>query len=85
MGVDKTDLEVAFELLRVDVCPNCDGSGCVPVKLHDRQYVSREMAVDAGEPSMEGSLYCGEEWEQEQCQWCDERKELFWGQGKQLK
>jgi protein gp37 len=35
-----------------------------PQQTASREYVSREMAVDAGNPSMEGSLYRDEEWEQ---------------------
>jgi hypothetical protein len=35
------------------------------------------MALDAGEPSMEGSLYSDDEWEQQQCQWCDEKNRLI--------
>jgi hypothetical protein len=56
-------------LLRVAICPNCDGSGAI--KIRGREIVTREMAMDAGCPEMEGSLYCEEEIEQ--CQWCDER------------
>jgi hypothetical protein len=42
-----------------------EADGC-PRMTHDRQYVSREMALDAGSPEMEGSLYSEEEWEQTQ-------------------
>lgn len=42
-------------------------------------YVSREMAIDAGDPSMEGSVYHEEQPHPEQCQWCDERNALFAG------
>jgi protein gp37 len=35
-----------------------------PEQTGTREYVSREMALDAGDPSMEGSLYRDEEWEQ---------------------
>src|SRR5207237_96201 len=38
-------------------------SGC-PVQTSERQYVTRDMANDAGDPSMEGSLYSDEEWQQ---------------------
>lgn len=35
-----------------------------PEQTASREYVSRAMAADAGDPSMEGSLYRDEEWEQ---------------------
>ncbi len=35
-----------------------------PEQTAIREYVSREMALDAGEPAMEGSLYRDEEWQQ---------------------
>lgn len=35
-----------------------------PQQTRSREYVSREMAIDAGFPEMEGSLYSDEEWEQ---------------------
>lgn len=39
-------------------CPECEGGGRVPLGEH---FVSREMASDAGEPSMEG-MSMGIEW-----------------------
>ena len=66
-------LACAVQLLKVAVCPNCDGSGAVQVQTQSRQYVSREMAMDAQCPEMEGSLYSDDEFEVEQCQWCYER------------
>jgi len=35
-----------------------------PRQVRGREVVTHEMAIDAGEPEMEGSLYCDEEWEQ---------------------
>jgi hypothetical protein len=35
------------------------------------------MASDACCPEMEGSLYSDDEWEQQQCQWCDEKNRLI--------
>jgi hypothetical protein len=35
------------------------------------------MAMDAGDPSLEGSLFCEDEWDFEQCQWCCERAEAL--------
>lgn len=37
-------------------------SGCVE-QVSDRQYVTRDMARDAGDMALEGSLYSEEEWE----------------------
>lgn len=64
-------------LLSVAKCPSCDGSGSIAVQTRSRELVTREMAMDAGEPEMEGSLYCDDEWEQQQCQWCDECARLL--------
>jgi len=70
-------LAQAIALLKVAKCPACDGSGVIPVQTCVRQYVTRDMAMDAGCPEMEGSLYCDDEWEPQQCQWCDERNTLL--------
>jgi hypothetical protein len=40
-------------MLKVAKCPNCDGSGAVPVQVGP------------------------DDWEAEQCQWCDEYKQIF--------
>ena len=64
-------------LLKVAKCPNCDGSGGIPKQVSARTYVTREMAMDAGSPEMEGSLYSDDEFEMEQCQWCYERNQLL--------
>lgn len=62
----------AIALLRVAKCPNCDGSGAIQKQTSSRQLVTREMAMDAGNPEMEGLLYSDDKLELEQCQWCDE-------------
>jgi hypothetical protein len=61
------------ELLKVAKCPSCDGSGAVQVQVSERYTVTRDMAIDAGDPSMEGATFSEDEWELQQCQWCDER------------
>lgn len=71
------EIEKLKELLRVAKCPACDGSGSIPVQTSAQEYVTRDMAMDAGDLSMEGSLYSEEKWEQQQCQWCDERKTVL--------
>ncbi len=70
-------LGCAVELLKVAKCPCCDGSGAIAVQTSSRQLVTREMAYDAGSPEMEGSLYSDDEWEQQQCQWCEEKTTLL--------
>lgn len=66
-------------LLRHAKCPNCDGSGCIPRQVSSRQYATREMAIDAGDESLEGSLYSDDQWEAEQCQWCYEKEQALKG------
>ena len=78
-------LGCAIALLTIAKCPCCDGTGATAVRTSSRQLVTREMAMDAGEPAMEGSLYSDDEWEQQECQWCDEKKTLlerWWRCGK---
>jgi hypothetical protein len=60
-------------LLKHAICPNCDGSGIIPYQISGKQYVTRDMAIDAGDPTLEGSLFSDDQWEAEQCQWCYER------------
>ena len=36
----------------------------VTEKIRDKEYVTREMALDAGDPQLEGTLYADEEFEQ---------------------
>ena len=66
-----------MSLLSVAQCPSCDGSGAIHTKIRDRCYVTHEMALDAQCPEMEGSIYCEEEWDSVECQWCAERKKLL--------
>lgn len=61
------------KLLAVASCPNCDGSGAT--QKGERRLITRDMAMDAGCPEMEGSVHS--EPEIEQCQWCDERQKLL--------
>lgn len=42
-------------------CPNCEGTGAI--NYRPAQYVSRDMALDAGDPSLEGSIYTEESWD----------------------
>jgi hypothetical protein len=39
-------------------CPDCQGEGRIPIGEH---FVTRDMAIDAGEPNMEG-MSMGIEW-----------------------
>jgi hypothetical protein len=58
----------AIQLLKMAVCPHCDGSGCIPetvIRTGHRQISETEF-----EP------YPIEEVEPTQCQWCAER-DLF--------
>ncbi len=72
--VDAALLREARGLLVAARCPECNGSGSIAVQVSSRQFVTHEMALDACCPEMEGSLYSDDEWEEQQCQWCDERK-----------
>lgn len=65
------------DLLKHAKCPNCDGSGVIPHQIASREYVTRDMALDAGQPELEGSLYQDEQWEPEQCQWCYEKEQVL--------
>ena len=65
------------ELLRLAKCPNCDGSGGIPHQISSKTYVTRDMATDAGDPALEGSLYSDDEYELEECQWCYEREQVL--------
>ncbi len=75
----QAEVEKLKSLLGMAKCPNCDGSGSIPHQVSSRQYVTRDMASDVGDPSLEGSLYCDDEWEAEQCQWCDEKHQALKG------
>jgi len=58
------------DFAKLNNCPDCDGSGVIVSKGYDRRYVTRDMALDACDPSLEGTLYTEEQHQQEQCQWC---------------
>lgn len=47
------------------ICSECQGEGKIPIGEH---FVTREMAIDAGEPAMEGSHYA---YEYEECTRCE--------------
>jgi hypothetical protein len=72
------DDEVKGETMRLfsDVDNGGERFDLVRMKqVSEREYVSREMALDAEEPQMEGSLYSDEKWESE-CVgqvWADEQ------------
>ena len=51
-------------------CPNCNGTGAVTVLIRQKQFVSRDMAHDAGFPEMEGSVYTDEDFDYEPCPEC---------------
>ena len=75
------EINAAVALLRVAKCPECDGSGVKCIGLHPVEYVSRDMARDAGDLTLEGSVYRQEEPEWAQCQWCAERLALLQAHG----
>ena len=54
-------------LWKVAVCPNCDGSGGVSRQVSERQYATRDMAIDGGDSSLEGSMVSDEEWVHDRC------------------
>lgn len=47
-----------------DLCPECGGEGRIPI---GNRYVTRDMAIDAGDRSMEGMYY---ETEYARCRRC---------------
>ena len=47
------------------ICEQCQGEGKIPIGEH---YVTREMARDAGDPSLEGGLF---EIEYAKCEVCE--------------
>jgi hypothetical protein len=61
-------------LLAVAICPQCDGSGTIVDGIGYTEYVSRDMAIDAGDRSLEGSVYRHKEPEIYECEWCARRK-----------
>lgn len=48
-----------------EICPDCQGEGKIPIGVH---YVTRDMALDAGFPEMEGMEYS---YEFAQCEKCE--------------
>ena len=74
---DQKLIKDLVKLLKMAKCPDCDGSGIVITKTRDRQYVSRDMAIDAGDRALEGALCQDEEFDYCQCQWCYEKKAII--------
>jgi len=66
-----------YQVLKMAICPNCDGSGDIPHQISEKRYVTRDMAIDGGDLALEGSLYSDDKWELEQCQWCAEREQAL--------
>ena len=56
---------------QVQLCPACDGTGRVMGHYRPTLYVSREMALDAGMPEIEGAVYAEESTEAEMCEYCE--------------
>jgi len=71
------NIDILLNLLIEAKCPNCDGSGVIVSHLTTNQYVTRDMAIDAGDKSLEGSLYSKGDCDIEPCQWCDERNKII--------
>jgi hypothetical protein len=74
---DEEMMALTKELLRVAQCPNCDGSGVKLVRKGGREYVTRDMALDAGDRDLEGTVYRDIQEDYEPCQWCDERAKVL--------
>lgn len=60
-------------LLAAACCPNCDGSGAFLAR--NQELVTREMAIDAEDESLEGATY--RDAEIEPCQWCYEKENVL--------
>lgn len=68
--VTDDEIEKLIKEGKLEHCPNCDNSGGYPVQVSSRQYITKDMATDAEEPSLEGQMYSDDEFEEEQCEWC---------------
>ncbi len=55
-------------------CPNCNNEGFTVVQTRSQERVTRDMAMDAGDLSLEGSDCGQDEFEQEQCEFCYTQK-----------
>ena len=51
-------------------CPECEGRGQVVDRYYPAEYVTADMASDAGDPAMAGMLYRDEEWTWTGCERC---------------
>jgi len=64
-------------------CSDCPNQGWYLRQTSVRSYVTRDMALDAQIPELEGSLYTDDEWEQEQCEFCwTNSKSVFYQENK---
>jgi len=77
LALHEQEVKPLVGLLRMAKCPDCDGSGGIPRQVRSKEFITHDMAVDAGLPEAEGRLYSEESFELEQCQWCDERKQVL--------
>ena len=73
----KDENETLKGLLKMSNCLDCDGSGAIQRQTSSREYVTRSMALDAGDPELEGSLYSDDNFEIEQCRWCYEKNQIL--------
>ncbi len=71
-----TTLPSIAALIRAARCPECDGSGVVQ-SGGGTMYVTHDMAIDAGDRSLEGQVYHHQEPDVHQCQWCAERDDIL--------
>lgn len=65
------------ELLSVALCPNCDGSGATVEMIQQAEYVTQEMANDAGQPERAGERLRDNQYAQVECEWCHCKKALL--------
>lgn len=53
-----------------DTCRECNGRGVVVARYRPATYVSHDMAMDAGDMALEGTVYEEEEYEFAECAAC---------------
>ncbi len=65
-------------------CPNCPDQGWYSREHRHIVTITRDMAMDAGDPSMEGTQWdWGPEYDQEQCEFCwTNPKSVFYQENK---
>ncbi len=73
-----TTLPQIAALLKTARCPNpdCDG-GTVILTEGLTEYVTADMAADAGHPDLEGTVYRQHDPEYGECPWCAERNDVL--------